>query len=76
MIVLQGGKLRAVLGGSGGPLIVSAVYQTLVRVWEGMAILGTTNDSLETKCICCKSMRSVGATPGHLRARHRPHLKA
>ena len=30
MIVLQGGKIRAVLGGSGGPLIVSAVYQTLV----------------------------------------------
>ena len=31
MVILQGGKLRAVMGGSGGPLIVSAVYQTLVR---------------------------------------------
>ena len=30
-IVLQRGKLRAVLGGSGGPLIVSAVLQTLTR---------------------------------------------
>jgi gamma-glutamyltranspeptidase len=35
MIVLQGGKLRAVMGGSGGPLIVSAVYQTLVRFAGG-----------------------------------------
>jgi len=31
IIVLQRGKLRAVVGGSGGPLIVSAVLQTLVR---------------------------------------------
>lgn len=31
-IVLQNGRLRAVLGASGGPLIVSSVLQTLVRL--------------------------------------------
>ena len=32
IIVLSGGKLRAVVGASGGPLIVSSVFQTLLRI--------------------------------------------
>lgn len=32
IIVLQEGRFRAVVGASGGPLIVSAVLQTLVRL--------------------------------------------
>jgi len=32
IIVLRGGKLRAVVGASGGPLIVSSVFQTLLRI--------------------------------------------
>lgn len=45
MIVLQDGKLRAVVGASGGPLIVSAVYQTLIRLLvDGTNDIGLVSD--------------------------------
>ena len=46
MIILQGGKLRAVMGGSGGPLIVSAVYQTLVCFPGALAVVRTFSSPL------------------------------
>ncbi|KDD74433.1 gamma-glutamyltranspeptidase [Helicosporidium sp. ATCC 50920] len=38
IIVEQGGRLRCVLGASGGPRIISAVVQTLLRLWRVKAM--------------------------------------
>ena len=56
---MQGGELRAVLGASGGPRIISAVLQTLVR-WAGGAAdfaLHTVLDAAACAWPCCCACR-------------------